>query len=118
MPVIHESKELVSSVLQENDIIEAKAGAESDTTLSGLDSTIHAIEGYINRAILADVGVYSDRTPWTKALFQEIGVFNDYFNAFSMTSLRDCIINVNSFHKASWNRTVQLLSSKVGKGGV
>ena len=28
----------------------------------------------------------------------------------SMTSLRDCIINVNSFQKASWNRSIQLLN--------
>ena len=111
MPVIHESEELtMSPLLPQEKPVEAEAGAGGDTTLSGLDSTIYAIEGYIDRAILADMGVYSDRVPWAKALFQEISVFNDYFNAFSMTSLRDCIININSFHKASWNRSVQLLN--------
>ena len=77
--------------------------------LRGLDATIYRLEAYLD-AILADVGVYCENISWYRALFQEIGVFNDYFNAFSMTSLRDCIINVNSFQKASWNRSIQLLN--------
>ena len=96
--------------MEKEGTVEAKLVAEADAKMRGLDSTIYAIEDYIDRAILADVGVYSDRIPSTRALFQEIGVFNDYFNAFSMTSLRDCIINMNSFQKASWNRSINLLN--------
>ena len=63
----------------------------------GLDGTIFDLEKYLDRAILADMGAYCPEAHWARQTLEELRVYNDYFNAFSMASLRDCVININSF---------------------
>ena len=98
MPVIEEEGE------------EDDDGRGFNGKLDGLDGTIFDLEKYLDRAILADVGAYCPEAHWARQTLEELRVYNDYFNAFSMASLRDCVININSFNKASWNRTIQLLN--------
>ena len=98
MPVIEEGEE------------DDDAAEDSTEKLDGLDGTIFDLEKYLDRAILADMGAYCPEAHWARQTLEELRVYNDYFNAFSMASLRDCVININSFNKASWNRTIQLLN--------